>query len=63
MSRHLESTLHRVFGEQLLSDPRLSEIVLNPDGRVWIERSGDPAMRQLDDPTGEDDALALVLAP
>lgn len=60
MSRHLESTLRRVFGEQLLSDPHLSEIVLNPDGRVWIERSGEPAMRPLDDPLGEDDALALA---
>lgn len=60
MSRHLEATLNRVFGEQLLSDPRLSEIVLNPDGRVWIERSGDPAMRQLDDPLSEDDANDLA---
>ena len=60
MSRHLQSTLNRVFGEQLLSDPLLSEIVLNPDGRVWIERSGEPAMRQLDEPMEEDDALALA---
>lgn len=60
MSRHLESTLHRVFGEQLLSDPRLSEIALNPDGRVWVERSGDPAMRSLDDPLSEEDAQALA---
>ncbi len=52
--------LNRVFGEQLLSDPRLSEIVLNPDGRIWIERSGDLAMQSLDDPLGEDDALALA---
>ncbi|KIC35906.1 hypothetical protein RA27_22505 [Ruegeria sp. ANG-R] len=50
MSRHLQSTLNRVFGEQLLSDPRLSEIILNPDGRVWIERSGDAAMQMLDAP-------------
>ena len=60
MSRHLESTLNRVFGQGLLSDPRLSEIVLNPDGRVWVERSGDPAMQPLDDPLNEDDALALA---
>ncbi|KIC39844.1 hypothetical protein RA27_17500 [Ruegeria sp. ANG-R] len=60
MSRHLQSTLNRVFGEQLLSDPRLSEIVLNPDGRVWIERSGDAAMQMLDAPLSEDDALALA---
>ncbi|MEM9500133.1 MAG: ATPase, T2SS/T4P/T4SS family [Pseudomonadota bacterium] len=52
--------LNRVFGEQLLSDPRLSEIVLNPDGRIWIERSGDPAMQPLEDPLGEDHALALA---
>ncbi|MEP3332230.1 ATPase, T2SS/T4P/T4SS family [Sedimentitalea sp.] len=60
MSRHLESTLNRVFGEQLLSDPRLSEIVLNPDGRVWVERSGDSAMKQLTNPLSEDDAQALA---
>lgn len=60
MSRHLEATLTRVFGEQLLSDPRLSEIVLNPDGRVWVERSGDPAMLPLDDILSEDDAQALA---
>lgn len=60
MSRHLESTLNRVFGEQLLSDPLLSEIVLNPDGKIWIERSGEPAMRLLDEPMGEDDAEALA---
>ena len=60
MSRHLESTLNRVFGQGLLSDPRLSEIVLNPDGRVWVERSGDTAMQPLDDPLNEDDALALA---
>ena len=60
MSRHLEATLNRVFGVPLLSDPRLSEIVLNPDGRVWIERSGDPAMQPLDDPLGEEDAQALA---
>ena len=60
MSRHLESTLNRVFGEQLLSDPLLSEIVLNPDGRIWIERSGEPTMRLLDKPMGEDNAEALA---
>ena len=60
MSRHLESILNRVFGEQLLSDPLLSEIVLNPDGRIWIERSGEPAMRQLDERMSEDDAEALA---
>jgi type IV secretory pathway ATPase VirB11/archaellum biosynthesis ATPase len=60
MSRYLESTLKRVFGEQLLSDPHLSEIVLNPDGRIWVERSGEPAMRRLDDPLSEDDAMALA---
>jgi len=60
MSRHLESTLNRVFGEQLLSDPGLSEIVLNPDGRVWIERSGDAAMQPLDDLMSEEDAESLA---
>ncbi|MCG7522393.1 hypothetical protein [Ruegeria sp. Ofav3-42] len=60
MSRHLESTLKRVFGEQLLSGPHLSEIVLNPDGRIWVERSGEPAMRPLEDPLGDDDAQALA---
>lgn len=60
MSRHLEATLTRVFEEQFLSDPLLSEIVLKPDGRVWVERSGDPAMQPLDDPLSEDDAQALA---
>lgn len=44
----------------MLSDPLLSEIVLNPDGRIWIERSGEPAMRQLDEAMGADDAEALA---
>jgi len=60
VSRPLEAMLARVFGERLLSDPRLSEIVMNPDGRVWVERSGDPAMRALEDPLRQEDALALV---
>ncbi len=60
MNRHLESTLQRVFGEQVLSDARLSEIALNPDGRVWIERSGDPAMTVLDTHISSEDAESLA---
>ena len=40
---HLAHALKRAFGD-LLDDARVSEIAVNPDGRVWVERAGDPGM-------------------
>src|SRR4051794_39125715 len=37
----LDAKLRRDFGESLLSaldDPRTEDIVLNPDGRLWVKR-------------------------
>jgi len=32
----------------LLNDPNVIEIAINPDGTVWVERSGDALMRSVD---------------
>lgn len=34
--------------DDLLTDPATIEIALNPDGSVWVERTGDPYMRRED---------------
>jgi type IV secretion system protein VirB11 len=50
-ARQLES-LSRAFGDKILAcfrDKRVIEIMLNTDGRVWIERAGEPEMTVLQD--------------
>ncbi|WP_417725782.1 ATPase, T2SS/T4P/T4SS family [Salipiger sp.] len=34
--------------DQYLGDPRMVEVAINPDGRVWIERQGDRHMREVE---------------
>ena len=44
----------------LLDDPSAIEIAVNPDGTVWIERSGDALMRSADLRLAESDARLLA---
>lgn len=51
---YLSENLRACFGD-LIEDERMTEIAVNADGSVWIERVGDPAMQRapltLDPPT------------
>jgi type IV secretion system protein VirB11 len=44
----------------LLDDPSVIEIAVNPDGKVWIERSGDALMRSADLSLAPSDARLLA---
>ncbi len=59
MSSHLEHLLRSVFGDTIIEDPKVTELIVNPDGKIWVERGGDPSMRVLDGKVSETDAIAL----
>lgn len=42
-----------------LTDDKIIELAINPDGRVWIERHGTPAMQPLDLVIDPDQAISL----
>lgn len=48
MSRHLEAAMLQVLTEEVVADPKVSEISLNEDGTVWVERSGSHGMIPLE---------------
>lgn len=45
MTSYTAENLKATFGD-LMSDERLTEICVNSDGGIWIERAGDPAMQR-----------------
>ena len=46
---------------ELVDDPDIIEIALNPDGRVWIERAGDAVMSATDRALAPDAARLLAM--
>ncbi|MBD6964886.1 hypothetical protein [Vibrio parahaemolyticus] len=56
MNRALQGIRHHFLQAGLLDyleDPNLTEIMLNPDGKLWIERQGE-AMTHVGEVTPED---------
>ncbi len=52
--------LRSCFGSELLEDERLTEIIVNADGAVWIERAGDAYMSETDIEISEADLTRLA---
>ena len=46
--------------EDLLNDPKVSEIAVNRPGEVWIERAGTPVMERRDQPEFTKEKLKLL---
>ena len=45
--QHIESLLLSSFGT-IIEDEKITEISVNPDGRVWVERVGEASMQLTD---------------
>ena len=56
---YLETNLRTLFGD-LVDDPAITEIVVNADGRMWVERSGDSTMQSTDTVLEARQALSLA---
>lgn len=56
---YLETNLRTLFGD-IVDDPAITEIVVNSDGRMWVERSGDSAMQSTNVVLDQRNALSLA---
>lgn len=56
---YLETNLRSLFGD-LVDDSSVTEIVINADGRTWVERSGDSTMQSNETVLEPRQALALA---
>ncbi|MFA9394098.1 P-type conjugative transfer ATPase TrbB [Halodesulfovibrio sp.] len=58
---HLEHALGSVI-RNALEDPTVSEIMLNPDGKVWIDRFGKPMSHEADLTPREGESIISLVA-